>query len=102
MSSFAERLLKQKMSNTGYGRTPPPPPPQQQTPQASRQGRRSATTSQPASTPPVPPGEPPSDESIDLTPDGLIVRRRRPRNTSTSMGDLNIDLDIHAPVTNRS
>ena len=95
MSSFAERLLKQKMSNTGYGRTPPP---SSQTP---RQNRRSP---QPVSRPsaPVPPGEPPSDDSIDLTPDGLIVRRRRPRNTSASMGDLNIDLDIHAPVTNRS
>ena len=99
MSSFAERLLKQKMSNTGYGRMPPPAP--QHSQQATRQSRRSAQPT-PTSTPPVPPGEPPSDESIDLTPDGLIVRRRRPRNTSTSMGDLNIDLDIHAPVTNRS
>ena len=101
MSSFAERLLKQKMSNTGYGRTPPPALQQPQSQQTSRQNRR---TSQhpPMSASAVPPGEPPSDDSIDLTPDGLIVRRRRPRNTSTSMGDLNIDLDIHAPVTNRS
>lgn len=99
MSSFAERLLKQKMSNTGYGRTPPPAP--QLSQQATRQNRRSAQPTL-ASTPPVPPGEPPSDESIDLTPDGLIVRRRRPGNANTSMGDLNIDLDIHAPVTNRS
>lgn len=99
MSSFAERLLKQKMSNTGYGRTPPPVPQQPQ--QTSRQNRRPAQSSSEPS-PPVPPGEPPSDDSIDLTPDGLIVRRRRPRNTSASMGDLNIDLDIHAPVTNRS
>lgn len=99
MSSFAERLLKQKMSNTGYGRTPPPA--QQQPQQSSRQNRRSPQPPT-SSTPPVPPGEPPSDESIDLTPDGLIVRRRRPRNTRASMGDLNIDLDIHAPVTNRS
>ena len=102
MSSFAERLLKQKMANTGYGRTPPPAPMQQQPqPQTARQGRRSAQPPSSAASN-VPPEEPPSDDSIDLTPDGLIVRRRRPRNTSTSMGDLNIDLDIHAPVTNRS
>lgn len=99
MSSFAERLLKQKMSNTGYGRTSLPV--QHQPQQVSRQNRRSAQPP-PSLTPPVPPGEPPSDESIDLTPDGLIVRRRHPRDASASMGDLNIDLDIHAPVTNRS
>ena len=99
MSSFAERLLKQKMSNTGYGRTPPPA---QQQPQQSSRQNRSPLQPPTSSTHPVPPGEPPSDESIDLTPDGLIVRRRRPRNTRASMGDLNIDLDIHAPVTNRS
>lgn len=101
MSTFAERLLKQKMSNTGYGRTPPTWEQQPRTSQTPRQNRRSP---QPASrsSASVPPGEPPSDDSIDLTPDGLIVRRRPPRNASASMGDLNIDLDIHAPVTNHS
>ena len=83
MATFAERLLKQRMSNTGYGRTLPLPP-----------------TRAPASS--IPPGEPPSDDSIDLTPDGLIVRRRRPVNTSPSMGDLDIDLNIQAPITNRT
>lgn len=103
MATFAERLLKQRMSNTGYGRTPPPPPP------AARLQRvrppTSASQPQPPTRPPassVPPGEPPSDDSIDLTPDGLIVRRRRPVNTSPSMGDLDIDLNIQAPITNRT
>lgn len=101
MSSFAERRLKQKLSNTGYGRTSPPVLQQPQPQQTSQQNRR-LTQASFTSTSIVPPGEPPSDDSIDLTPDGLIVRRRRSRNARTSMGDLNIDLDIHAPVTNRS
>jgi hypothetical protein len=103
MATFAERLLKQRMSNTGYGRTPPPPPP------AARPQQRPATATasqpQPPTRPPassIPPGEPPSDDSIDLTSDGLIVRRRRPVNTSPSMGDLDIDLNIQAPITNRT
>lgn len=83
MATFAERLLKQRMSNTGYYRTLP------------RSTARPSASS-------VPPGEPPSDDSIDLTPDGLIVRRRRPVNTSPSMGDLDIDLNIQAPITNRT
>ena len=103
MASFAEKILKQRMSNTGYDRTPPPSPP------AARPQPRPATTAasqqHPRTRPPassVPLGEPPSDDSIDLTPDGLIVRRRRPVNTSSSMGDLDIDLNIQAPITNRT
>lgn len=96
MSCYAERFLKQKVSNTGYGRISQPAP-QVQT-QSARHVRRSAPP--PAEV--VPPGEPPSDDSIDLTPDGYIVRRRRPRQSNVSMGELDIDLDIHAPVTNRT
>lgn len=103
MASFAEKILRQRMSNTGYGRTPPPPPPAarpQPRPAATAASQQHARTRPPASS--VPPGEPPSDDSIDLTPDGLIVRRRRPVNTSPSMGDLDIDLNIQAPITNRT
>lgn len=103
MATFAERLLKQRMSNTGYGRTPPPPPPAarpQQRPATATASQPHPPTRPPASS--IPPGEPPSDDSIDLTPDGLIVRRRRPVNTSLSMGDLDIDLNIQAPITNRT
>ena len=83
MATYAERLLKQRMSNTGYCRTLP----------QSMTGLSASS---------VPPGEPPSDDSIDLTPDGLIVRRRRPVNASPSMGDLDIDLNIQAPITNQT
>lgn len=103
MSSFAEKILRQRMSNTGYGRTPPPSPPAarpQPLPAATAASQQYARTRTPVSS--VPPGEPPSDDSIDLTPDGLIVRRRRPVNTSPSMGDLDIDLNIQAPITNRT
>lgn len=96
MSCYAVRYLKEKKSNTGYGRIPQPAS-QVQT-QSARHVRRSA----PSPVEVVPPGEPPSDDSIDLTPDGYIVRRRRPRQSNVSMGELNIDLDIHAPVTNRT
>ena len=82
MASFAEKILKQRIANTGYGRAQPP----------RQDSSRSA----------VPPGEPPSDDSIDLTPDGLIVRRRRPRNPQPPMGDLDINLNISAPVNNRN
>lgn len=96
MSSFAARLLKQKMSNTGYGRMPQPEP------QAQSQSARCVRRSVPPPSEVVPPGEPPSDDSIDLTPEGYIVRRHRPRQSRVVMGELNIDLDIHAPVTNRT
>ena len=103
MATFAERHLKQRMSNTGYGRTPPPPPPTarpQQRPVTATASQLQPPTRPPASS--ILPGEPPSDDSIDLTPDGLIVRRRIPVNTSPSMGDLDIDLNIQAPITNRT
>lgn len=96
MSSFAARFLKQKMSNTGYGRMPQPAS------QVQTRSVRHVRCSTPPPTEVVPPGEPPSDDSIDLTPEGYIVRRRRPRQSRVAMGELNIDLDIHAPVTNRT
>ena len=100
MASFAEKILKQRIANTGYGRAQPP----QQPTQSSSQNRTAQSTSprQDSSRSAVPPGEPPSDDSIDLTPDGLIVRRRRPRNPQPPMGDLDINLNISAPVNNRN
>ncbi len=83
MASFAEKILKQRMGNTGYDRGT-------STSQSSRRVVREV----------VPPGEPPSDENVDLTPDGRIVRRRRARNQQLPMRDLDIDLDISAPITN--
>lgn len=83
MASIAEKILQQRMGNTGYDRGTSPA-------QSGRGARREE----------VPPGEPPSDDSIDLTPDGRIVRRGCSENQQVPMGDLDIDLDISAPITN--
>lgn len=131
MSSFAEEYLKWQKSLTGYER-PLPPPPWVSAPQPPHTVPSVARSSQPTARPTAVEEEletadhqrrlrqeeswrrlveqrrrqeeaPRRDERVGLTPNGLIVRRPSAGDDNRPpMGDLTIDLNIQAPVTNHA
>ena len=106
MSFLPEVYLKWRKSQTGYER-PLPPPPGVSAPQPPQTVPSVARSSQPTARPTavaVPPREAPRrDARVGLTPNGLIVRQPSAGDDNRPpMGDLTIDLNIQAPVTNHA